>query len=81
MILISLGPTATVLTYDIIKFGLRNQVIDFGHFDIQYEYFLRKAKKKIRIPYKYVEEVRKGKKNIIPITDAKYLEQIIYRID
>ena len=80
LILISLGPTATVLTYDIIRSGFRNQVIDFGHFDIQYEYYLRKAKKKIKIPYKYVNEIRKGRRNIIPITDAKFLNQIIYRI-
>ena len=80
LILISLGPTATVLTYDIIKLGFRNQVIDFGHFDIQYEYFLRKVNKKIRIPYKYVNENPNGRKNIIPVTDVKYLNQIIYRI-
>ena len=80
LILISLGPTATALTYDIIKSGMKNQVIDFGHFDIQYEYFLRNAKKKIKIPNKYVNEVKGGKKNIIPITDSKYLNQIIYCI-
>ena len=52
LILISLGQTATALIYDIIKFGLKNQVIDFGHFDIYYEFYLRNATKKIRLTYK-----------------------------
>ena len=81
LILISLGQTATALIYDIIKFGLKNQVIDFGHFDIYYEFYLRNATKKIRLTYKYVNEIREGRKNIIPISDAKYLNQIIYRIN
>ena len=80
LILISLGPTATALTYDIVKSGMKNQVIDFGHFDIEYEYYLRKAKKKIRIPNKYVNEVRGGKKKIKPIKDSKFLSQIIHQI-
>ena len=80
LILISLGPTATILTYDIIKYGIKNQVIDFGHFDIQYEYYLRNATKKIKIPYKFVNEVRGGKKNIRTVKDLKYLSQIIHYI-
>ena len=78
LILISLGPTATVLTYDIFKLG--NQIIDFGHFDIQYEYFLRNASKKIKIPNKYVMEVPGGSINITIINDQKYYEQIIHKI-
>ena len=80
LILISLGPTATILTYDIIKYGLKNQVIDFGHFDIQYEYYLRNAKKRIRLSNKYVNEARGGRKNINPMNDRKFLSQIIHRI-
>lgn len=78
LILISLGPTATVLVYDILKLG--NQIIDFGHFDIHYEYYLRNATKAIRIHNKYVNEVIGGSLNITSITDKKYYEQIIYRI-
>ena len=81
MILVSLGQTATILIYDIIKYGLKNQIIDFGHFDLFYEFFLRNATRKIKIPYKYVNELREGRRNIIPITDAKYLNQIIHRIN
>ena len=78
MILISLGPTATVLTYDILDLG--NQVIDFGHFDVEYEFFLRNVTKPIKLPYKYVNEAPGGRKNISSITDIKYLSQIIYKI-
>jgi glycosyltransferase family protein len=78
LILISLGPTATVLTYDICDMG--NQVIDFGHFDIEYELYLRNATEVIKIPNKYVNEVNDGRKNISDITDKKYYDQIIYNI-
>ena len=36
LILISLGPTATILAYDLNRYGY--QAIDIGHTDIQYEY-------------------------------------------
>ena len=75
LILISLGPTATVLAYDLIEFG--HQIIDFGHFDIQYEYYLRNATKKIKIPNKYVNEVPGGTLNIKPISNKDYYRQII----
>ena len=38
LILIALGPTATVLSYDLYKLGYH--VIDIGHADIEYEWFL-----------------------------------------
>ena len=50
LILIALGPTATVLSYDLNKLGY--QAIDIGHADIEYEWYLRKAKKKIPIKNK-----------------------------
>ena len=74
LILISLGPTATALVYDLHRLG--NQIIDFGHFDINYEYYIRNARKKIKIPYKYVNEVSGGSKNIIRVKDKKYYKQI-----
>lgn len=80
LILISLGPTATVLVYDLFKLG--NQIIDFGHFDIQYEFYLRNLskKKKIRISYKYVNEVAGGSSNITKVSDVNYYKQIICNI-
>jgi glycosyltransferase family protein len=40
LILVSLGPTATVLAYDLCKKGY--QAVDFGHISEEYECFLRK---------------------------------------
>jgi glycosyltransferase family protein len=54
LVLIALGPTATVLAYDLFKLGY--QAIDIGHTDIEYEWFIRKATKKIQIRNKYVNE-------------------------
>ena len=54
LILIALGPTATVLAYDLFKLGYR--VIDIGHIDIEYEWYLRKAKSRIKINNKFVNE-------------------------
>lgn len=77
LILVALGPTATVLAYNMAKLGY--QTIDIGHIDIEYEWFLRGAAEKIPIPGKYVNEARnKEIKNII--LSEKYKDQIIKRI-
>ncbi|MGG5460580.1 GT-D fold domain-containing glycosyltransferase [Clostridium sp. B9] len=52
--LISLGPTATVLAYDIGICG--GQAIDIGHLDIEYEWYLSGTIKKKPIAGKYVNE-------------------------
>lgn len=78
LILIALGPTATVLTYDLYKLGY--QVIDVGHMDIEYEWYLRNTTKKIKINYKYVNEANNGRKNITNIRDKNYFKQIITTI-
>ena len=80
LILISLGPTATVLAYDLTLSGY--QAIDIGHVDIEYELFLRKAKKMIQIPLKYVNEYNSGRnENVGKVTDVNYYKQIVYKID
>lgn len=58
LVLISLGPTAKVLAYDLYIKGY--QVIDIGHLDIEYEWFLRGVRERCDIPYKYVQEIRNG---------------------
>ena len=78
LILLALGPTATVLAYDLYKAGYI--AIDIGHVDIEYEWFLRKATEKIRIENKYVTEVKDGRSNIIDIKDEKYYKEIIAKI-
>ena len=77
LILIALGPTASILAYDLTKYGY--QAIDIGHTDIQYEFYLRNATKNINIPNKFVNEYNRGK-NVGNINDTNYLNQIIKKI-
>lgn len=78
MIMLALGPTATVLSYDLYKKGYN--AIDIGHVDIEYEWFLRKATEKIKIETKYVTEVKNGENDIQDVNDEKYESEIIARI-
>lgn len=55
LILIALGATATVLAYDLAKNGF--QALDFGHVDLEYEWYIRKAHKKIKIENKFNKEI------------------------
>ena len=78
LFILAIGPTATVLAYDLAKNGYR--AIDIGHIDIEYEWYLRKATKKILIENKFVNEVEN---HIIidNVKDKNYYEQIIFRIE
>ncbi len=76
MILLSLGPTAKVLAYDLFVLGYR--VIDIGHIDMEYEMFLRKETKQVKVKYKYFNEIHE--RNPEECTDPKYLSQIIATI-
>lgn len=55
LLLIALGPTATVLAYDFCKLGY--QALDVGHMDIEFEWYLAGATQKIDLPNKSVNEV------------------------
>lgn len=74
LILLAAGPTATVLAYDLYKIGY--QVIDIGHVDIEYEWFLRKATKKIKIENKFVCEAGFGE-GVGNLNNKEYQKQII----
>jgi glycosyltransferase family protein len=78
LILMSLGPTAKVLTYELYKLGYH--VIDIGHLDIEYEWFLARAKEKIKIKDKFVNEVKDGDKDLSISIDETYENEIIARI-
>ena len=78
LILIALGPTATILAYDLNKLGY--QAIDIGHVDIEYEWYLRKAKYKIPIKNKYVNECSAKNISFDKVKDKKYYRQIIAQI-
>lgn len=73
LFLIALGPTATVLSYDLAKEGY--YVLDIGHLDIEYEWFLRKTNEKINIENKWVNEVAGNSINE-HFYDEDYLNQI-----
>jgi glycosyltransferase family protein len=77
LILIALGSTATVLAFDLAKAGY--QSIDIGNIDIEYEWYLRGAIKKIKIPGKYTSEASGGR-IVDDVIDEKYASQIIAKI-
>ena len=76
LFLIALGPTATVLAYDLHKKGY--QAIDVGHVDIEYEWWRMNAKRKVKIQNKYVNEAVGG--NIVSVAGEEYESQIIAKI-
>jgi glycosyltransferase family protein len=78
LILAALGPTATVLSYDLCSKGY--QAIDIGALDMDYEWFLRKeVELGAPLEFKYVDSGKKGRK-IRPLEDPEYNRQIIKRI-
>ena len=74
LIMLSLGPTATVLASDLSKIGY--QAIDIGHIDIEYMWFKMGAKRKIKIDGKYVNEVDNNNP-AVELYDDNYKNQII----
>lgn len=76
LILLSLGPTAKVLAYDLFVLGYR--VIDIGHIDMEYEMFLRKENHQVKVPYKYFNEIHA--RNPEDCLDETYLKQIVAEI-
>jgi glycosyltransferase family protein len=78
LVLIALGPAATILSFDLNKEGF--QAIDIGHIDIEYEWYLKGATRKVSIKNKFVNEVNGGKfeRDII---SNKYLDEIIHNLN
>jgi hypothetical protein len=74
LILLALGPTATILAYDLAKLGY--QAIDIGHIDIEYEWYRMGAMRKVPVKDKFVNEAGAGN-GVGDITDEKYLSEII----
>lgn len=75
LVLVALGPTATVLCYDLSLKGI--QAIDIGHLDIEYEWFLSKAQEKIEIKGKYTNEAVYDKTTIEDVKVESYQTQIV----
>ncbi len=80
LIMLSLGPTASILAYDLANLG--HQAIDIGHLDSEYEWYKRKVKDRIQIPGKSIIEVNKGYTNedTIITNNKDYHNQIVFRI-
>ena len=77
LIFLALGPTATVLGYRLFKKGYR--VLDIGHIDIEYEWYLKGVQEKIAIDKKYIGEVS-SLEAIEEYRDKEYEEQILDKI-
>lgn len=73
LFLLALGPTATILAFDLFKAGY--QAIDIGHLDLEYEWFLQGKGQRTIIPGKYNNEVVGGE-HPIEVTDELYQNQI-----
>ncbi len=76
LVLISLGPTAKPIAYELFKAGYR--VLDIGHIDMEYEMFLKKSSNFSKIKYKYFSEI--NERNPEDCNDAEYISQIVAKI-
>lgn len=76
LILLSLGPAAKVLAYDLFLAGYR--VIDIGHIDMEYEMYLRQEPVLTKVRYKYFNEI--NERDPDQCVNPEYLGQIISRI-
>ena len=79
LILMSLGPTATVLAYELSNNGY--QAIDIGHIDIEYEWYKMGAQHKVPINGKFVNEAQHiGDLSNKKIEDENYEKSIIVNV-
>lgn len=78
MILLAVGPTATVLAYDLSKEGYH--AIDVGHMDVEYVWFLNKCKHKTAISGKFVNESNNDNFSAC-FDDVEYSNSIIMEIE
>lgn len=80
LIIIALGPTATIMAYDLAKMGY--QALDLGHFDIQYECHIRGLNSKTPIPGKYTNEGGEAGQKVddSAIKDDRYVKSIVDKV-
>ncbi|KQS95227.1 GT-D fold domain-containing glycosyltransferase [Chryseobacterium sp. Leaf394] len=80
LILLALGPTATILSYDLAKNGY--WALDVGHIDIEYMWFLMKAQDKMPVKGRHVNEAHEQESLEIPTEfREKYLNSIVLEIN
>ena len=73
---LALGPTATVLAYDLAKKGYR--ALDLGHFDLQYEHMIRNATQRQQIEGKYNNELYEP--YIGTVADGEYQRSVVINL-
>lgn len=78
LFVLALGPTATVLAYDLTNDGYR--ALDIGHLDTAYEAFLRKSDKFVHVEGKIVFNEERHQNLLKPCKDKNYNKQIIAQI-
>ena len=71
LIICALGPTATVLSFDLSQNGRR--ALDLGHIDVEYEWFKMGAKEKVSIAGKDVSETN----NALRDENKKVLDDVM----
>ena len=76
-----LGPTATVLAYDLAQLGY--WVMDTGQFDVEYEWFLKSVNRRCGLKYKRVSEVGEHEQLELDVVDEMmqcYFKEIIQKV-
>lgn len=72
ILLLSIGPTATILADDLSRNGI--QAIDIGHIDIEYEWYRSGAKKKVAVRGKETNEAKSNNKKTSNLTKRELKE-------
>lgn len=78
LVLIALGPTATILAYELSSRKI--QAIDIGHTDLEYEWYLHKSIKKEHVKGRVVNELGEKPLHLDGIEDTKYNTEIVDEI-
>ena len=76
LVLIALGPTATILAYDLADFNV--QTIDIGHIDVEYRWYQMRVTKPTPLEDRYVNEC--GQSTFSAVHDEEYYNQILLSI-
>lgn len=76
LVLVMLGPTAKVISYDLSKEGF--WVVDLGHIDSEYEWYKMGATTRVKLSTKHTAE-HNFDQDITFVDDKKYNSQILVR--
>ena len=80
IVLIALGPTASILSFELSDYDI--QAIDIGHLDVEYQWFKKSANTKIPLVGKIVNEAGKSFAGEFSADILeKYKKQIVLTID